>query len=891
MQLMKNLTLPQNLNNIGIGTKLLLPVVAVLILLIIGLAVLIGVTSQNNLTNTKVSELERMSSILSNNVDEMNDNASIIAQSMEQSERVTREITLISKFGPYYADPGEYVDPYEIDTTPVSMDSADQVFALQASLNLLTQLQVSLQTNNLDSIAFYLTSPFDIVQSVYPTLAVWIDHEQIIIGQFPEKGSTKGAQFHRNATSNFRTPSQDYFDVSSVYSRPPHEFYANLDFEIVQNLQVPMYLQHDFQPNAVTTYVFYEDNIPVLRTLYPLKVLLPHPETWEETLVQSGVLVIDQQLDAQAIADFRMLLGLDLGFARGNEVLITSLPSDEQLSFESDKQLVTIQGDDYYFAQEAIEPNEYGLSAIVFSPQSEVQKLISDLQNQILLISAIIVIIGSVVVYFSIERLVSRPLNVLTDGAKEIEKGVLASRVDMQRKDELGQLASAFNTMAARVEELIGSLEERVNARTRDLKAAVDVSREITTVLDLDALLSEVVKLTAETYQLYAVAVLLPDDGGKNLRLYASIDWTGNSFANASALQIPINSHTSVIANAARTHESIVVNDINPAQNHTFGNGLSNTRSELAIPMMLGNKFLGIFDVQSKYENSFGEEEITALQILAKQTAIAVRNAQLFKEVRLAREQAEQANQVKSAFLASVSHELRTPLNSIINFTEFVRHGMMGPVNEEQAKTLGEVVTSSQHLLNLINDVLDISKIESGSLSLYIEDDIDLHGCLVNAISTAHGFVKDKPIAIIEKIEDDLPPIQADSQRVLQILLNVVSNACKFTEKGTVTIVAKQQRQNVLISVEDTGHGIAEKDAPLVFEAFKQTETGMRTRVGTGLGMSISKVLAEAHGGRLWFESVVGEGTTFFVLLPIKSPDWVKATYDQQKQETKQDVN
>ena len=869
--------------SIGIGTKLLLPVGAVLILLIIGLAALIGVTSQSNLTNTKVSELERMSSILSNNVAEMIDNASLIAQSMEQSERVTREIALISNFGPYYADPGDYVDPYNIAVTPVAMESADQVFALQANLNLLTQLQVSLQTNNLDSIAFYLTSPFDIVESSEPTLAVWIDHERIIIGQFPMKGSSEGVKFRQINTASFRPPGQDYFDISSVYSRSPDDFYASLDFEPVESLQVPMYLQHSYEESVATTHILYEDNIPVLRTLYPLKVLLPHPETWEETLGQSGVLVIDQRLDVQKIADFRMLLGLDLGFANGDDILVTSLDSDDQLTFDGDDQLVTIRDNDYYFAQEPIQPSAYGLSAIVFSPQSEVQNLISDLQSQIFLISAVIVVIGSVVVYFSIEGLVSRPLKVLTDGAKEIEKGALASRVKMQRKDELGQLASAFNTMAARVEELIASLEERVNARTRDLKAAVDVSREITTVLELDALLSEVVKLTAETYQLSAVAVLLPDDTGNMLRLSASIDETGKAFSNSGALHIPIHTHTSIIAKAARTHESIAVNNINPAQNHTFGSHLADTRSELAIPMMLGSKFLGIFDVQSKYENSFGEEEITALQILAKQTAIAVRNAQLFKEVRLAREQAEQANQVKSAFLASVSHELRTPLNSIINFTEFVRHGMMGPINDDQAKTLAEVVMASQHLLNLINDVLDISKIESGSLTLYIEDHVDLYGCLETLISTAHSLVKDKPIEIIEQIEDELPSIQADSQRLLQILLNVVSNACKFTQQGEITIEARQQQGNILISVQDTGTGIAKEDTELVFEAFKQTETGIRTRAGTGLGMPISKVLAEAHGGRLWFDSVLGLGTTFFVLLPIQCPQQVKALYEHHK--------
>ncbi|HLA44511.1 MAG TPA: HAMP domain-containing protein, partial [Aggregatilineales bacterium] len=540
----------------GIGTKLLLPVGAVFILLTIGLAAFIGVTSQNNLTSTKVAELERMSGILSNNVAEMIDNASLIAQSMEQSERITREITLIANFGPYYADPGDYLNPYDIAETPRPIEDADQVFALQANLSLLAQLQVSLQTNNLDSMAFYISSPFDVMPEVDPTLAVWIDHGQIVMGRFPTRGAMMDHAFYHIAASEFRPPDADYFDVSSVYSLPPAQFYDELDFQPVADVQIPWHLDYEYSDDVPTTFILYEDQIPILRTLYPIKVTLRHPESWEETLVQAGVLLIDQRLDTRTIADFRTLLGLDLGFARDRDILITSLMSDGHPTINGNDEFVSIQGKSYYFAQKPIQPYSFGLSAVVFSPQSDVQTLTNRLQNQILLIAASIFLIGSTIVYLSIQVLVSRPLKVLTDGAKEIEKGALASRVKMHRSDELGQLAGAFNTMAARVEELIGSLEERVTARTRDLKAAVDVSREITTVLELDALLQEVVRLTAETYQLYAVAVLLPDESGKMLKLSASIDSTGKPFANANIFDIPVTSHQSIIAEAARTHQS-----------------------------------------------------------------------------------------------------------------------------------------------------------------------------------------------------------------------------------------------------------------------------------------------------------------------------------------------
>jgi signal transduction histidine kinase len=264
-----------------------------------------------------------------------------------------------------------------------------------------------------------------------------------------------------------------------------------------------------------------------------------------------------------------------------------------------------------------------------------------------------------------------------------------------------------------------------------------------------------------------------------------------------------------------------------------------------------------------------GRDEVGQVAETFNEMAEAIQQRET--NLQAARAQAERADQAKSAFLASMSHELRTPLNAVINFTHFVIDGDTGPVNEQQTELLTQVVNSGKHLLNLINDVLDMSKIEAGSLVLFIEDDIDLNSLLDNAVSTGRSLLGERPIQLCLEVQDNLPLLRADRQRIFQILLNIVSNACKFTEEGEISISAKRQNEEIIISISDSGPGIAPEDQAKVFEAFKQTTTGLRQGGGTGLGMPIARSLAEAHGGRLWLESEYGNGTTFYVVLPIKS--------------------
>lgn len=248
------------------------------------------------------------------------------------------------------------------------------------------------------------------------------------------------------------------------------------------------------------------------------------------------------------------------------------------------------------------------------------------------------------------------------------------------------------------------------------------------------------------------------------------------------------------------------------------------------------------------------------------------------QELKVAWEAAKDADRMKSQFLASMSHELRTPLNAILNFTEFMLMGMLGPVNERQKDAMNKSLNSGKHLLSLINDVLDMTKIQAGMMRLFVEDDVILEQELASVIDATEVLLKGKTVRLIKDIDEGLPVMVGDKRRIRQILLNLLSNAAKFTEQGSITLSVKNTGEDILFAVSDTGPGIAKEDQASIFEAFRQTEKGIQNASGTGLGLPISQRLAEAHGGSLWVESEPGQGATFYVKLPAHSTNLLEMT-------------
>jgi signal transduction histidine kinase/DNA-binding response OmpR family regulator/HAMP domain-containing protein len=296
-------------------------------------------------------------------------------------------------------------------------------------------------------------------------------------------------------------------------------------------------------------------------------------------------------------------------------------------------------------------------------------------------------------------------------------------------------------------------------------------------------------------------------------------------------------------------------------------------KSWVGVPLVVAGDVLGVMAVQSyQEEGAYDDHDLELLTAVASQTAIALESARLYEEAVETAERLREVDRLKSQFLANMSHELRTPLNSIIGFSRVVLKGIDGPITDHQREDLEAIYNSGQHLLGLINDILDVSKIEAGKMELDFEP-VNLKEIINGVMSTAIALVKDKPVELQQAVPDDLPTITADERRVRQILLNLVSNAAKFTDEGFIRVAAEVDGGEVRLSVTDTGRGIAEEEMEKVFEPFTQVDASTtRQHGGTGLGLTISHSFVQLHGGRMWVDSELGEGTVFTFTLPVEGP-------------------
>jgi signal transduction histidine kinase len=292
-------------------------------------------------------------------------------------------------------------------------------------------------------------------------------------------------------------------------------------------------------------------------------------------------------------------------------------------------------------------------------------------------------------------------------------------------------------------------------------------------------------------------------------------------------------------------------------------------RALLGVPLLSEDEVVGVLAVTRKTPGLFEPETVRLLSTFATQSALAIRNARLFHEIEVKSRQLEVASQHKSEFLANMSHELRTPLNAIIGFSEVLSERMFGELNEKQEEYLKDIYASGQHLLSLINDILDLSKIEAGRMELELSD-FHLPTALDSALTLVRERAGRRGIALQVNVDNQLGQIQADERKIRQVLLNLLSNAIKFTpEGGRIEVRAEPRNGSVAVSVTDTGVGIAPEDQEAVFEEFRQVGTADKKVEGTGLGLALSRKFIQLHGGKIWVKSQVGQGSTFTFTVPV----------------------
>lgn len=413
---------------------------------------------------------------------------------------------------------------------------------------------------------------------------------------------------------------------------------------------------------------------------------------------------------------------------------------------------------------------------------------------------------------------------------------------------------------------------ERTLKRQNDyMTAAAEVGRLVTETLDMDILFRRAVNLLCEHFGYYHASIFINEEAGLNTVVRESTGEAGREMKEREhALEV---GSQSVVGNATGKGIAFVVNDVRDNPDHRPNPLLPETRAEAAIPLKIGRRIIGAIDLQSTEVGAFNEEDVAVLQILADQFATAIDNARSYKLAQDAFTEMRELDKLKSQFLANMSHELRTPLNSIIGFSRVILKGIDGPVTDLQQQDLTAIYNSGQHLLGLINDILDLSKIEAGKMELTF-DEVDITKLIKSVMSTVIGLIKDKPVRLVEDIAEDLPIVRADSMRVRQILINLFSNASKFTEEGTITVKAERDGNFVRIGITDSGPGISEEDQEKLFKAFSQVDaSATRATGGTGLGLSICRELVNMHEGIIDVESEVGKGSTFFFTLPFFHPE------------------
>ena len=546
---------------------------------------------------------------------------------------------------------------------------------------------------------------------------------------------------------------------------------------------------------------------------------------------------------------------------------------------EAELRSVNLQETQVHFVAEARNLLRNLFRGKIYSQSHQIE-VASELVNQLtwfIVLVNILLAAFSVALGFILTRSITKPVRLLTEGTQKIMAGKFES-ISLNRSDELGQLAGDFSQMSS----MLGSNYARLNAYS-----------ELVTALNTYATNEEVgaksLQLICKNTESSVGALYILDKKENVLKLSA-----GYGLSTRAALAKRYALGEGIPGECALQRRTLEVMDVPASSGLEIDTGLLTVapRCIVAIPILFRDRLLGVIVLGSM--KPLGDLDKEILNNSVPQIGVAITNALNYDETqKLSREigkkndelntkntELETAYRVKSDFLSSMSHELRTPLNSIIGFTSILLSPNGDVLSEDQRMALNKVLRNSKHLLQLINDILDLSKIEAGRMSITIEPDT-VENVVLNSVETVDALVKSKNLTVKQLIAPALPILRTDVLKVKQILVNLLSNAVKFTDQGEISVTVEQKNGIVYFKVKDSGIGIEEKNIPVIFQEFQQIDSSStRKYKGTGLGLPISRRLARMLGGDLSVESTFGHGSTFALAVPAIFPEELRHSSD-----------
>jgi signal transduction histidine kinase/HAMP domain-containing protein len=482
-------------------------------------------------------------------------------------------------------------------------------------------------------------------------------------------------------------------------------------------------------------------------------------------------------------------------------------------------------------------------------------------------------VLASVMASMLLARRMVQPIRALQEGAAKIGAGELGHRLRLKTGDEIEVLAEQFNRMTEQLRDSYATLEQRVEERTRDLRESLE--QQTSTSEILRAINSSLVDIQPVFDAIARSAVRLTDAAFGGVTRY-----DGQLIHLVSGEKLPPGLERlfpveprGLLRRMLEERRIVQSADVrlDPRAEYRDMAAAMGYRTLAAVPMLREGVAIGGVVVLRTDERAFSDKHLALLRTFADQAVIAIENVRLFAEIQQKSRELEAANQHKSAFLANMSHELRTPLNAILGYTELIRDGIYGEVPEKIGEILERVDKSGRHLLGLINDVLDLSKIEAGHLRLAL-DDFSIKEVAHGVFASVEALAAERHLGLGLDVAPDVGLVHGDERRITQVLLNLVGNAIKFTPAGEVRIEVRQVDGLVRVAVIDSGPGIAAEDHERIFREFEQADTSStRTKGGTGLGLSIARRIVELHGGRIGVESEPGHGSTFWFTLPLRA--------------------